>query len=241
MEEHIKIETTQNVAIQYELASVGDRIFAYLIDVLVLSAYFFLMAIILSTLEIASVAIFIILFFLPLVFYDLLSEIFMNGQSIGKRARKIKVVRQDGSQASLGNYLLRWLFRAIDITLFSGAVAVIFILWRGTGQRLGDLAAGTAVIKLKTKASLDDTILTEVAQDYQVQIPGVEKLSDSDIALVKEVLQTMATLSDRLKRQELIRKLQAKLEKKMGIQSDLQPQVFLETVLKDYNHIKGVL
>ena len=57
----------------------------------------------------------IISFYLPVVFYSLLFETFLDGQTIGKRIMKIKVVKIDGYQAKVSDYLTRWFFRIIDL------------------------------------------------------------------------------------------------------------------------------
>ena len=106
--EYVRIDTTQNVAIDYEIASLGERILAYLVDLLVFVAYGITWLTIMSGIQdyisFADALIWIIL--LPLFFYDLLCEVVMNGQSFGKKAMKIKVVKLDGSEPTFGSYLL---------------------------------------------------------------------------------------------------------------------------------------
>lgn len=241
MDEHIRIETTQNVAIQYEVASVGDRLTAYFLDFLIIFAYIVFFVFFISQIGIFSSMVEGVLIMAPVLFYDLFCEIFLNGQSIGKRARQIKVAKLDGTQPSLFNYIMRWMLRPIDIWLASGVIGLVVILWKGNGQRLGDIAAGTTVIKLKQRVTLDDTILTQVAENYTVSIPEVEMLSDYDIEVVKEVMNNYHKMADFKLRRTLTRKAQISLEKKMSINSGLSPEVFLETILQDYNYIKGKL
>ena len=161
-------------------------------------------------------------------------EYFFNGQSVGKKIRKIKVVRLDGTPAALGNYLLRWIFRIIDISVAQGGVAILTILINGKGQRLGDLAAGTTVIKLQTDTSLYDTVLTPVSDGYQGQFPRVKQLTGEEVALVKEVLHvTFANPNTELKN-KIQNRMKIALEKRLDIISNEEPRIFLETVLKDY-------
>ena len=109
---HVEVQTAQHVAIGYTVASVGDRILAYIIDLVILIVFIFGMLILFSITGVltgftrAVVIIFPVLMLLPYLLYDLLMEYFFNGQSVGKRLRKIKVVRLDGTPATLGNYLL---------------------------------------------------------------------------------------------------------------------------------------
>ena len=162
--DNIKIQTTQNVDIEYEVASIGDRILATLLDYLFFLAYFLIIAVIASFTDGAlfdSIALSVILV-LPILFYDLVCEAVFQGRSFGKMIMKIKVVKLDGTQANFGAYLLRWLLRIIDTRLFSGVIALIAIVINGKGQRVGDMAAGTTVIKMKQKITLNDTILHKV-------------------------------------------------------------------------------
>ena len=240
MQRQVDIPTAQYVAIGYTVASVGDRILAFIIDMIVLIVFIFGMLILFSIFGFATgfnkgvLIIFPVLIILPYLLYDLIMEYFFNGQSIGKKIRKIKVVRFDGTPATLGNYLLRWVFRVIDIAVAQGGVAILTILINGRGQRLGDLAAGTTVIKLQTKTSLYDTVLMPLPEGYRGRYPQVMQLADKDIALVKEVLQvTFANPNVEIKNKLQIR-MKSALEKKMRIVGNEEPRTFLDTVIRDY-------
>src|ERR1035437_251122 len=100
--ENIKIQTTQNVDIEYELASIGDRILATLLDDLFFLTYFLLILLIAALTKYVifkSIAV-ISLLSLPILLYDLLCETFFQGKSFGKMIMKIKVVKLDGTQAN---------------------------------------------------------------------------------------------------------------------------------------------
>ena len=150
----VSVRTAQNVVIDYPVASLGDRILAYFIDVLIIIAYFILIFLIMASGDVGSTALFISTLVIPPFLYHLLFEIFMNGQSPGKRQMNIKVVRLDGTPATIGNYIIRWLLRLIEIDFLSGAVALLTIAISGKGQRLGDIAAGTTVVKLVKQAAV---------------------------------------------------------------------------------------
>ena len=232
--EHVQIQTAQNVGIDFEVAGLGDRILASLIDYLILFAYLILLVSLITATESLALA---IVGFLPFFGYFLLCEIFLNGQSIGKRVRKIKVTRLDGTEPTLGNYLLRWILRPIDIQMFFGLVAVLTIAINERGQRVGDIAAGTTVIKLTPRLSLSDTLFAAIEEDHEVIFPQVDVLTPDEVATAKEVLgvlrsRTVHPLGDKMK---------AALETKMGIASDLKPILFLRAVVKDYNHVHGRL
>ena len=242
--ETIEIQTTQNVNIEYPIASIGDRVVAGLIDQLIMFGY--LVAIIFVYIWLLDatdgssfyypVAYFIILF-LPFFFYHLLCETFLNGQSFGKKLMKMRVVKLDGSQAGILSYFLRWIIAPVDIYFTYGSVGLITILINGKGQRLGDLAANTTVVKLKAYVKLEDTILHTTPVNYEVKFPQVNSLSDKDIAIIKEVLDLNYKRPDVIMYERILLRAKESVEKKMGISSTMHPLYFLDTVLKDYNYL----
>jgi uncharacterized RDD family membrane protein YckC len=239
--EKITIETTQNVDIEYDIASVGDRIVANILDTLVQVGYVLILMIIIFTIiggfhafnPVIVIVGFIL--YLPIFLYYLLSEIFMNGQSIGKRAMKIKVIRMDGRQPTFGNYLVRWVLRIVD----SGVVALIAVIASGKGQRLGDMAAGTCVIKLRAKEEIKNTAFEKVEEAYVPTFPEATHLTDKDASTIKQVLNLSITETEEVAAIES--KLAAKLKQHLNIHTSLGDAEFLRTLLKDYNMISGKL
>ena len=240
--EKVKIKTTQNVDVEYEIASIGDRIVAVLIDYLILLVCFIalmILSIFIRDILNEYMYMFFFLIYIPMILYDLLFEIFMNGQTPGKKFRNIKVIKMDGSQPTIGNYLLRWVFRLIDIGISYGGIAILTILINGKGQRIGDIAAGTTVIKLKKSVSLQDTIFKKVEENYQGTFPQVESLSNEEIETIKEVIKTSIEHHDAVIRNKLLLRTKTAIEKKLGINSNMMPRAFLEVMIKDYNYYKG--
>lgn len=238
----LSINTTQNVKINFIAATVGERIGAYFIDLGIKLSYILVVSLIVFYwLNLGQVldgldpwsrgAIFIILYF-PLIIYSITLESIFEGQSIGKKLVKIKVVKIDGYQAGFGDYLMRWFFRIIDFTAFYGLVAVIAIVSSKKGQRLGDMVAGTAVITLKNKINISHTILEEIGEAYVPTYPLVIKLSDNDMRIIKETYHKAVAKNDH----EIIYKLVAKIESVTGIKNQSGNNAdFIRVVLKDYN------
>lgn len=232
MHQRIGIETAQNIRVEYPLAGIGLRIQAFFLDVLVIAAYILTIGLIFSQTGIDPPAALLVVLGLPPFLYHLLCEIFMNGQSIGKRQMKIKVVRLDGSAPGIGDYLLRWLLRVIDISLMSGAVAVLSIAITRNDQRLGDLAAGTTVIKEVTGEPLS---VFSVEENHQTTFPEVTRLKDTDIDIIMRVIHTYRESGQ-------IAPVQAtasKIKKLLQVESDLRPLQFLYTVVRDYKYLTG--
>ncbi len=240
----IQIQTAQNVNLEYPVANIGDRVIAAIIDLLIMFGYmvaaiFFdiwLLDIVDNSPFYYPVA-FLVILFLPLFFYHFLCETFMNGQSFGKKIMKMRVVKIDGAQAGIGSYFLRWILAPIDIYFSYGSVGIITILINGRGQRIGDLAANTTVIKLKSEVKLADTILKVTPLNYVIKYPQVNYLSDKDISIIKEVIDLNYKQPDAIVFEKIIHKTKAAVEKKIGVSSNMHPISFLDTILKDYNYM----
>jgi len=233
--EEFQIETAQNVAIQQQVANLGDRMLAYLIDSLVIVAYLILLAFIMGGLDLdfADGWVYILIASLPAFMYYVLLETFWNGQTIGKNAMRIRVVKLDGSKPAFSNFLIRWLLRIVDVSLTSGGVAVLTILIRGNGQRVGDIAAGTTVISEKYRATIRDTILRDLPENYTPRFNQVTLFNDRE-------MQTITSLYDDARRKgnhNVILALHKRIVEVTQIQSDLKPSELVDTVIKDYNYL----
>jgi len=229
--DNFQIQTAQNVSIQQNLANYFERAAAFVIDTLILLAYVFIISLFSAAINMGSFAVGMIVT-LPLFLYHLVMEIAFNGQSVGKRALNIRVVCLDGSKPNISHYLIRWCLRLVDITLTSGSVASLFILFGGKGQRLGDLAAKTTVITEKNTVSFSQTILMEIPDNYVPKYPQVTIFNDEDMRQVK------AIYLDAKNRREyhIINRLYEQLKTKMQIEPSEKPLEFIVKVLMDYNY-----
>lgn len=236
----LQIETTQNVRLEYQPASVGDRILAYLVDSLLVGAWaigaMFLIGYVFGEgadngVRLAAIVVLIVI---PFLFYHLFCEAYLNGQSVGKRVLHIRVVLLDGGQPTLGAYLLRWVFRLVDILLTNGILAVVMVAVNGKGQRLGDLAAGTAVVKVSAPVPLEQILTESVEQStYQPTFPAAAVLSDRDANTIRAALDKGLTEGA----PELIAAAAAQVKAVTGISSSLSDDVFLRIILRDHTFL----
>jgi len=233
--ETIELNTTQNVSLQFPVASIADRILAFFFDAVFMGLYSILVGVFLSGwlgLETWG----IVFLFSPLVFYHLIFEIFFNGQSPGKRIMNIRVFKADGSQLTAGRCFIRWIFRLADITFTSGALATLIIIINGKGQRLGDIAAGTTVLKTGKKNTFQQTLWMDVEEDYQPRFPEAERLTDKDVQTIKEVVQITKDPNRRPDNYiELLSNTRQAIEQKTQTSSRMSDLDYLTTMIKDFN------
>ena len=232
--ENVSINTSQNVQISYPLAGLSDRIFAFMIDGVIVTSLTIVIVIILIFSGALDTAPFtFLLATVPAFFYHLLMELTMNGQSIGKKSMNIKVVKLNGSQVSLGGYLLRWIIRPLDIT-FYGGVAILCIAVGGKGQRLGDMAAGTTVIKLNKSGFLKDHAISRIDEYYIPVFHNADVLLASHINLIDKAIKAKLEMLDN----RPVEVIAAKTKQMLDITTTLPDLKFLHTIVKDYHHLK---
>ncbi|MGI9526300.1 MAG: RDD family protein [Weeksellaceae bacterium] len=244
----ISINTSQNVNLAFPIASIGDRMVAFVIDSLVKASYIIVLSLILinvfqietvfNSWDNWSIMAFISVITLPVTFYTLIFESLMEGQTPGKKMMKCKVVKIDGFQAEFIDYLTRWAFRIIDILISSGVIGLLFVIFTKKGQRLGGLASGTAVISLKQKSFISQTILSEIQEDYKPQFPQVLSISDADMRIIVKNYQQAL----RENRPEVIHKLAEKIKEITQLQDqiiEMEDTDFIERIIKDFNFYTG--
>jgi uncharacterized RDD family membrane protein YckC len=242
----IAINSSQNVNINFNIANIGERIAAFMIDMVIKSAYYvviyllffrvFNLGIVLDKMDDWSAAAVMIVITFPTQIYTLVCESMMEGQTFGKKLLQIKVVKIDGYQASFGDYLIRWFFRLIDIgIIFIGFFSMVI---SRNNQRLGGIASGTAVISLKNKINISHTILENLKEDYVPTFPQVIALSDNDVRIIKENFLKAQKVNDHV----IIRKLGNKIKQILKLDIDktrMTEGQFIDTVIKDYNFYTG--
>lgn len=231
----ILIGTAQNVTIEYEIAGVGERILATIFDFLIISGYITLIAFLhlinlINPVYIGVPAMWSIAS-IPIMFYNLSCETFLDGQSFGKKLRKIKVVKVDGTEAGISNFLLRWLFRIIDVLPY-GVVATITIILNKKGQRLGDMAAGTTVIKIRESTVKAPIPIETNEENYTPVFNEAIQLTDKDIVLINQALQAKGSENYH----KILGILATKLKSHLNIVTKKYHEDFLTTLVKDFNY-----
>ncbi len=288
----IEITTTQKVAIEYELASWGERLLAFIIDLIIilfayilfesllemalshnilwafilvyvgvilgayvlivgkdirkispffigfLCVFLLILFLFVSFVEgVQQTGIFDMIFVLPIfLFYSLTLESLMDGQTIGKRAMSIKVVKLTGREPILNDYLIRWTFRMLDIWGSLGMVASLLIGSSPKRQRLGDIVANTTVIRINSSMNLrfEDINRIKSLENYEVSYPAVRQFSEQDMLLIKTAINRFSRYPNDAHRTALNEVLKIVMKKLQIQQRPPKPIEFLKTVINDY-------
>lgn len=225
--------TGQYVHIEQPVASVGDRMVAQIVDWLVLLSYSAFYFSVIATFLYDNFMALMVVLLLPILLYTPVCEMFFHGRTLGKMFRKIRVVMADGSQPSLGSYLLRWLLWIADGPTLSFLGLLVMVVNKNN-QRLGDMAAGTVVIKQQdyrlVRMSLDD--YDYLSHDYTPRYAAAADLSMEQIELIRRTLGQ--TDADAATRTAL---LADKVSQRLGLTPrESSPALFLQRIVSDYQY-----
>ena len=223
------ILTGQYVRIELPTASPGDRMVAQLIDWFVQLAYLVLLFFIDEEANgLPQRVLFILL--APIFLYPLLCEVLNHGQSFGKWVRGLRVVMRDGATPTLSAYLLRWLFIIVDGPMMAYMGLLVIALTRNH-QRIGDLVAGTVVVKLNTysrmKVSLDE--FEQFSADYRPRYAAAAELSLEQANTISRTLQSF--------HDERIGQISQKVQQLLGVKKqEPHDYDFLRRIERDYQY-----
>lgn len=264
----VRVATNFNIDIEFTAPPFYRRLLAWIID-LIIQIFYIVIAIRLlrwidesfvhsEDNEVMMWAVSMVLA-LPFLLYHVLLEITMHGQSIGKKITGIKVISENGGRPSIGQFIIRWLIRTSDYTIIiialllplaaflgpqvywgiAGAllllVADLILVNSRKQQRLGDILAHTVLIDTKQNEKITDTVFLEVSEKYVPQFPQIMQLSDRDINALKGIIDTARKHRDFNMAAMAAEKIKAHLH----IDTGMEPQAFLEVLLKDYNYLSA--
>ena len=253
----ITIATPFNIDLEFKLATLPRRAQAWAVDMVIICAYYYLMLRIVYPLfdmsENVSTAAELFFLVIPVMIYQLAFEIFMNGQTIGKRLVGIKIIDREGQEPTWGQYIIRWMLCIGNLFIYilpkylleTPAILFVFLLiylpdvivllisrkW----QRIGDLAAGTVVIDARYKADITQTIYQEIeVKDYVPVFPQVMRLSDRDINGIRNLISDTRPGKDA---EAYMYQVVDKIKSVLKIETEIDGFDFLQQLLHDYNYI----
>lgn len=253
----VKFRTPESIELEFNLAGIGNRTWALLIDYHVLGLTIALFIAVWATLwnqlsdfwisifgtqtplwmiAIASFVIFVIY-----TGYFVFFEVLWQGQTPGKRIAKIRVIRDDGKPAGLPQATLRALLRPIDEILFIG---VFLIMLGGKEKRLGDLVAGTIVIQNQLPIASTTILVSDEAKSFSselIQIADFSPMLPDDFAVISEYLRRRLAMSRQAKSSVSL-KLAEQVKEIIHLENippNISSDVFLEAIYFAYQQKNG--
>jgi uncharacterized RDD family membrane protein YckC len=167
--EDLVVRTPEQVTFSYDTATLGSRFLAQVLDLLALLAGLGVVTTAAVVLLVAVpsvqagagavVEFWLVLAIAAFVGYFAISEAVWSGKTLGKLALRLRVVDGRGGPLSAGQALIRNLVRLVDFLPFYYAVGAVTMFVNRRGQRLGDLAAGTVVVRERRAVSLPELVL----------------------------------------------------------------------------------
>lgn len=234
-----EIITPENVIIKYELAGLGSRFAAMVLDTLIQGVLVLVVAITISLLGVDAettdfrsvfIALGIIALFIIVSGYFIFFELIMEGQTPGKKAAGIKVMKYTGEPVTLIDSFLRNILRTADMLPGSYLVGAAFILFSQKYRRIGDFAANTVVVKVKWKGS---SIPSDIAvPDCSEPVINRFPVTEPEYQILKEFLQRKEKLGAR--KEVFIYHLHSYFMKKFELEKPIyaDPTAFFKDIVK---------
>jgi uncharacterized RDD family membrane protein YckC len=239
-EDRLTIATPEGVEIHLSLAGLGSRFIASLLDALIKAVLIFAVWLVTNGLDVAissteergdlalGAALAFAVIFAINFFYDVLFEVLASGRTPGKRATGLRVVREGGQPVGARASTIRNMLRLIDGLPLAYMAGIIAIVVTKRNQRIGDLAAGTLVVRDRHHVPATTPRATGVPADTTAPAWDVGAITSDEIRAVKSFLERRASI-DRQARGRLAWELTARLRPKVGgAPEDMHPEHFLE-------------
>lgn len=263
----IEFVSAQNVKIEYEYATVGQRCISTLIDSGVLGLYIVIFISLIGNTQLEHftlIEVFVVK--LPWIFYHPILEYLTRGQTLGKYAVGIRVVTNSGERPGLREIFTRWIFKGYFLWIsFSfaglylgdefasqqvyatliflgiihasfGLIGLMYASVSEKSQRMGDVMAGTVLIKDKSSVSysLKDVLSIKNQENYTPEYPTVVRFTDEDMLLIKNSIQRVRKYPNP-ETKKFARDLADESARLIGLEATPEKRLkFLQTLLQDY-------
>jgi uncharacterized RDD family membrane protein YckC len=239
-EDRVRIETPEGVDLDLRLAGLGSRFVATLIDLLIQGSVVIGAGLALVGVEIFAedsvasgigAAVFSIVLFLVILGYDILFEVLASGRTPGKRWTGLRVVRTGGQPVRFLTSAIRNLLRLVDVLPFGYLVGAVAILVTPRNQRLGDVAAGTLVVRERVGEARTGTPRPVAPAAFEAALAwDVSGVTREELSAVRRFLERREGLTPEARRHlatTLARQLRPKVAGAPDTRSD---ERFLEEV-----------
>lgn len=245
MDNTFALETPEQIEFEYEVAGIGSRFMAALVDHLILAIIqfgFYLAVAFIDGLfgggalfyENLLIALLLFISFLLFWGYFVLFEVAWNGQSPGKRLARLRVIQTTGYPQTGAASAIRNLVRIADFLPFSYGLGIIVMFFNARAMRLGDFAAGTMVVKEREPLSLDQ-LATRTAPPptpdlLAPPLPNLARLREEEVSLAREALRRHSEGAP----DHLLARLATTLAARLGVEpaaQGIEPARFLAMVV----------
>ena len=262
----LQIKTAQNVNINFTLADVGQRLFAFGVDNVVKFAYLYFAIEILdfSMFKTAlegdswSIKAIDVLIFLPITFYSLYSELLLDGQTVGKKLFHLKVINIDGFKPSTTDFIIRWFLRMVDFNLFTllfvyvaslgldGEIVLLMLLFF-FGKMIGFFLVLFTDNNQRFGDIIANTVVIYLKDEVKFSETILENISNTYVPTYPNVIKLSDNDARIIKNTfrsakkfndfKTLIKLRSKILEVTGIKSVHKSDTeFIDVVLKDYNY-----
>jgi uncharacterized RDD family membrane protein YckC len=231
-DDRVTIATPEGVDLTLTLAGVGSRFASAIVDIIIQSLIIAALTIVVAVAGPGfGGAVFAIVSFVVVFGYDVAFEVLASGRTPGKRMNGLRVVRSEGQPVDLVTSVIRNLLRIVDFLPASYLVGIISIVVTDRNQRLGDLAAGTLVVRERREGRLG--VGGSVPSTLPADVPAldVSAITPEELNAVRSYLGRRQELSDAVRRQ-LAHTMAERLRPKVGgLTDDLRGERFLESLV----------
>ncbi len=232
-DDSITIVTPEGFDLTMTLAGVGSRFVSALVDALVQILVIVALTIVVEVVGAGGygAAVIAVGSFLIVFGYDVFFEVLASGRTPGKRLNGLRVVRSGGQPVDLLTSAIRNVLRLVDFLPAGNLLGIVSILVTEKNQRLGDLAAGTIIVRERRESAPRVPTLVDVDTDPAEHVLDASAITAEELAAVRAYLGRRATLGDDVRRQ-LAHTLAERLRPKVGGADDaLRGELFLEALL----------
>ena len=244
----LTIDTPEQIPLEFPLAGIGSRFLALALDSLIQTFAYLILWLLFAWFEpdlskiwpkatTWAFAILIIIGFILYAGYFAVFETIWNGQTPGKRAVRIRVIKDSGRPIAVYEAIARNVIRLVDQFPSIYAVGLISVFLSSRNKRLGDYVAGTVVVH--------ESALTELQPAWQAEKTdaaapvNVSSISLSDLELIETFLQRRYDLALDI-RERTAEQIAGRMRQKLQIAADgTSDENFLEKLARDRRDIAG--
>ncbi|MGF1664763.1 MAG: RDD family protein [Acidimicrobiia bacterium] len=237
-QDRLDITTSEGVTVSMTIAGIGSRSLAWMLDLLVIGVTLLMLGLVgINTVDTDSLLMLGLLSFAILLVpfsYVVGSETLNGGRTLGKMAAGIKVVRTSGAPVGFGSAVVRGLFAPIDFLV--GGVGIVSMFVSKRSQRIGDIAAGTVVVRDRVPAApLEQPLPVAPADAPRWDVSAV---TDEEVGVIRSFLQRAGGLPVG-RRRELASQLRSRVSARVGgAIGTLDDEAFLRRVIAEkHRHV----